>query len=163
MTRSETEMLLAYMEQFYTGGAEISEDMIIAWHDLFREYPAETVFTAGKEAVRSWQGSKIPPPGKVMQFIKTDDAPVELWNEAMKLIRKGTVLTKEQFDEAPEEVRTYFGSIQSVREVALMDLGQLGNEKARFLKAVPVLSQRIEARKKALPTQNIFAEIEHKA
>ena len=150
MTREETEMLLAYMEQFYSGTDEITTDTITAWHNLFRDDPASLVYAAGKKAVRSWRGSKIPPPGEVARHLDTSDTPAELWHEAMKLIRKGTVLTQEQFDQAPDEIKAYFGSVSGVRDIALMDLDQVGNEKARFLKAIPAIQQRLASRSEKL-------------
>ena len=42
---------------------------------------------------------------------KNNTTPIEAWNEAYRLITRGTVVTQEEFDEEPEEISKFFGSI----------------------------------------------------
>ena len=156
MNREETMKVLAYLREMYPHGKPITKNTIAAWQDTFSEFPYEVIWAAAKRVVQTWDGYVMPPPAAIFKVLKEmnpqEDTAIELWRIAEKAIKRGTVITQSEFDALPEAVRIYFGGISAIRDLALLDMGEIPNERARFIKQMPTIMERIETQH-ALPEQ----------
>ena len=153
MNLHETAKMLTTLREFYPQGQPITETTVKAWHLVFDDIDFQIAMSVIPEVVKEWDGYTMPPPAAIIKKIKSasaGDTDIELWNEADKLISKGTVLTREEFEQASPIIQSYFGSVNRIRELALMDAGQTANERARFLRQVPKIREKVETRR-ALP------------
>lgn len=149
MTLKETGQIMAYLRELYPNGSAPTRTTVNAWHDLLQPYPYEIAWEAAKAVASTWDGYTMPPPAAIISKIKMatgeQDADIALWRIAEKAIRRGTAFTQSEFDQLPEPVRQYFGGVSAIRDLALLDASQLPNERARFLKQMPILKERAEA------------------
>lgn len=155
MNLHETAKMLTTLREFYPQGQPITETTVKAWHLVFDDIDFQVAMSVIPEVVKEWDGYTMPPPAAIIKKIKSasaGDTAIELWNEADKLISRGTILTIEEFEQADPTIKTYFGSVSRIRELALMDAAQTANERARFLKQAPQIREKIETRK-ALPAE----------
>ena len=84
---------------------------------------------------------------------KKDDAltPIEYWNEAFAMIKKGTYMTEEEFGKHSDIVKKFFGNVAQVKELAMTDYNTVSTvTKGQFLKQVEILQKR-EKEDKLLP------------
>lgn len=149
MNRKEVAQILATLKTFFPNGEPVTGDTIDAWEWIIGEYDYHVFWECMKQVVDEWDGYTMPPPAAIIKKIRTaqDDNYIELWNIAEKMIRKGTILTVGEFGDAPEEIQTWFGDVSRIRELALMPPEQTANERARFLKGVPAIKEKIQTRK----------------
>lgn len=70
--------------------------------------------------------------------------PIEYWNEAFKMITKGTYMTQEEFEKYSPVVKKFFGNnVAQVKELAMTDITTISTvTKGQFLKQIEVLQQR---------------------
>lgn len=81
----------------------------------------------------------------------TQKTAIEAWNEALYMISNGLYMTEEQFNQHSPEVRKFFGSVNQVRQLAMLDSNTINSvTKGQFLKQYDVLVQR-EKEEKMLP------------
>lgn len=157
MNKSETAKVVAYLHEAYPNGKEITDLTIEVWYDILKDYEFKVVQAAMRELVNEWDGYTMPPPAALIKKIRgaeKDNVDIDLWNEAEKLISKGTILTAEEFRQASPEIQRYFGSVSRIRDLALMPAEETANERARFLKQVPSIRENIRLRK-SLPAEVI--------
>lgn len=149
MTKQETAKVIAYLREMYPQGASPSQATVNAWADLFSDTPFEVVWAAAKEVCRTWEGYTMPPPAALFRVINQVDGKtvIEKWRVVEKLIKRGTRLTQSEFDEQGEDIKAYFGGVSAIRDLALLNQDELPNERARFLKAMPQIRERIETQK----------------
>lgn len=140
--------VLALLREAYPQGAEITEITVNVWADLFSDMPYEIAWEAAKEVCRTWQGYTMPPPAELFKVIRNADdrtrTLMEKWRKVEKLIKRGSVLTQEEFDEQDEDIKAYFGGVSAIRDLALLDMDEIPNERARFLKHMPAVQERLE-------------------
>ena len=154
MNKAETAKVVAYLHEAYPNGKEVTDLTIEVWYDILKDYEFKVIQAAMRELINEWDGYTMPPPGAIIKKIKgaeKDNVDIDLWNEAEKLIGKGSVLTSEEFREASAEVQRYFGSVARIRELAMMPPEETANERARFLKQVPKIRENIKLRKSLPP------------
>ena len=149
MNRQETMQVLALLREAYPQGAEITEMTVNVWADLFSDTPYEVTWEAAKEVCRTWEGYTMPPPAELFKVIRNADSRtrtlMEKWRKVEKLIKRGTRLTQEEFDKQDEDIKAYFGGVSAIRDLALLNMDEIPNERARFLKHMPAVQERIEA------------------
>ena len=153
MTKNELLKIITYLREAFPNGSEITENTVNVWFDLLGEYDYRLAWECMRQVARNWDGYTMPPPSAIIKRINSASAgnsDIEIWNEADKLISRGTVLTREEFEAASPIIQSYFGSVNRIRELALMDAGQTANERARFLRQVPKIREKVETRS-ALP------------
>lgn len=141
--------ILTYLREAFPSGAKITEQTVNVWHDLLEPYEYQTAWLCMKEVAKEWEGYTMPPPAAIIKKLKqasASDRHIDLWNEAEKLISKGTILTAEEFRNASKEVQRYFGNVSRIRELALMPPEQTANERARFLKQIPEICEHYRLR-----------------
>lgn len=155
MTKQETVKILAYLREVYPQGKDVTRNTINVWHDLLVGYPYEVAFEAAKNTARTWEGYTMPPPSEVIRQIEIllpeDTTKIELWRIAERQIKRGTVITQEEFDELPAPIKRYFGGISAIKDLGLLGVEQLPNERARFLNQIDGIIERDKARKNLPP------------
>ena len=92
----------------------------------------------------------MPPPSEIIRqaemLMPEDTTAIDLWRIAERQIKRGTVITQEDFDRLPAPVRRYFGGPSAIRDLALLDMEQLPNERARFLRQIGGIVEQDKAR-----------------
>lgn len=83
---------------------------------------------------------------------KKQDDSTELWNEAFKMICKGSYMTEEEFNEHSDLVKKFFVNVAQVKALAQTDL-QIVNTvtKGQFFKQIEVIRER-EHQDKLMPS-----------
>lgn len=83
--------------------------------------------------------------------VKRKNDSMELWNEAFKMITKGTYMTQEEFDTHSPIVKKFFGDVAQVKALAQTDMQTISTvTKGQFLKQIEVLKDR-EYKQSLLP------------
>lgn len=156
MNRIETLEVLAYLRELFPNGKPITDLTVTVWRDIFSDVPADVVKLAAKKTAMTYRGYTMPAPAELFEFIPKEDdgTEIELWRIAERWIRRGTIMSKDDFDSLPEEIRIYFGGVSAFRDLALLEAEQIPNERARFLRSVPAIKKRIQ-NAEALPG-NLF-------
>lgn len=145
MNKNDTKKIMAYLREAFPNGKPGTELTVMVWHDLLKDYDVEIVEEAARNVVRTWDGYTMPPPayliGEIKRLMPEDETAIELWRIAEKAIKRGSVLTEEEFAALPSPVRRYFGGRSAIRDLALLDADQLPNERARFLKHIEIIKK----------------------
>lgn len=78
---------------------------------------------------------------------------IEAWNEAHKMISNGIYMTEEEFERASPEVKSFFGNVRQVKELAMADSETVNSvTKGQFLKQYEIIVER-EQERKMLPKE----------
>lgn len=119
------------------------------WFECLEDLDFNLVLAAVKKNIIS---SSYPPTihdirTSALELITPQDnkkTPIEYWNEAFKMITKGTYMTQEEFDKHSEVVKKFFGNnVAQVKELAMTDITTISTvTKGQFLKQIEVLQQR---------------------
>lgn len=163
MNREETTQILIilasnykfYNEQMSEKGK--SDILVKTWQSCFNDIPYEVVANAVKKTMLT---SQFPPTiaevrKQAIEMINpsTQKTAIEAWNEAIKMISNGIYMTQEQFETHSPEVKKFFGSVNQVKQLAMVDSETINTvTKGQFLKQYEVIVQR-EKEQKLLPTQ----------
>ena len=146
MNKTETAKIVAYLRELYPNGAKVTSDTVSAWHTVIGEYDFQLAWECAIMLAKEWEGFTMPPPAvlvrKIRSVLPADKTAIELWREAERLIRRGVVLTEEEFNAASEPVKLYFGGRSAIRDLALLSVSELPNERARFLRNVGPIIER---------------------
>ena len=155
MTLHETAEMLTVLREYFPQGQPITANTVKAWQMVFKDQDYQTVMSVIPIVVSETESYTMPPPAVILKKLKqasVSDRHIDLWNEAEKLISKGTILTAEEFRNASKEVQRYFGNVSRIRELALMPPEQTANERARFLKQIPEICEHYRLRE-SLPQE----------
>ena len=68
---------------------------------------------------------------------------------AYRAMTQASTYTRETFAELPDELQTFFGSINQLREYGLQDKAKMEFVKASFMKELPNIDLRIMAKKES--------------
>lgn len=152
MTKIELGQIMAALREVYTAGSDPSPTLIEIWWAMFQGYDKEVVQKAAVEYMSTSHVTKqFPAPGDILEEVRSitgeREAEIELWRAAEKAIRRGSVMTQEDFEALPEEVQTYYGGVSAFRDLGMLPADQLQYEQARFLKQVPQIRKRVEGQK----------------
>lgn len=141
---------MTYLRELYPQGKDVTVHTVSAWHDLLADYPYEVAFEAAKNVARTWKYLTLPLPAAVIEQIDNilpeDDTPIELWRIAERQLKRATIMTQEDFESLPVPVQRYYGGVSGMRDIALLDIGELPNERARFLKHIVRIMEQEKAR-----------------
>ena len=69
-------------------------------------------------------------------------------------------MKRNEFESLPEEIKLYFGGVSAFRDLALLEAEYLPNERARFIKAMPGIRQRVREREALPESLRLFLESE---
>lgn len=150
MTKDETIRILAYLREIYPNGKQVTDMTVTVWHDLLQEYRYEVVQAVTKQVAKEYTGYTMPPPAEIIKRINLikgkGNTAIEYWRQAEQAIRRGAILTEEEFKQLPTPVQKYFGGRSAIRDIAILDQSELPNERARFLNNIKIIITREESR-----------------
>lgn len=149
MNKTEMAKILRIMQEHYRA-ENITEKTILAWHPLFEDYSYQETEMALKMMGAEREFTSFPAPASLIKYInmirgKSD--PNQLWEQAHKAMGKASTFTNETFNELPEELKIFFGSITQLKEYGLQDIDKIGFVKTAFMKELPIIESRIMAKK----------------
>ena len=72
MTREETARIMAYLRELYPNGKKITEQTVIVWHDVLKDYEFEVIKEAAREAAKTYEGYTMPPPAVIIRHIRKE-------------------------------------------------------------------------------------------
>lgn len=161
MNKQETTQIIILLAGNYETIANKSEKqkqmMLNTWYECLNDLDYNLVLQAVKKTIIS---SPYPPTihdirknaAEITNPISKKTA-IEAWNEAYKMICRGTYMTQEEFDKASPEVKRFFGDVRQVSELAKSDIDVVNTvTKGQFLKQYDALVQR-DKEQMMLPTQ----------
>lgn len=154
MNRKETTQLIALLASNYRSIEERTKDkdkanlMIETWFSCLQDLDVNLCMIAAKKAIMS---SSFPPTihdirqaaTEIVTPAEENKTAIELWNEALKMIRKGSYMTDTEFEKHSPVVKKFFGSVAQLRELAATDMNTIATvTKGQFLKQIEVLQTR---------------------
>lgn len=149
MDREETKKLLkilstAYPKYFSGMSKEGKLDQIELYEAMFGQYPADIVVYALYDYIKH---NEYPPSiaglQKHIDRLNPDNDVQALWIELSKACRKGTRLTRDDFENLPEPIRKWAGDVAQIRELALMSSETFNTViRGQFTKAMKDISER---------------------
>ena len=159
MNRVETIQVLTLLSGNYNSIAEkdkTQKDLMIAtWLECLGDLDYRLVLQAVKKSI-----IHSPYPPTIHEVRKnaieisnptTKKTAIEAWNEAVQMISNGLYMTQEQFEKYSPEVRRFFGSVNQVKQLAMLDSDTINSvTKGQFLKQYDVLVQK-DREEKMLP------------
>lgn len=153
MVRQEVIQVLTLLAGNYESFAKRAEtdeqvEMLVStWLECLGDLDYKVVLQAVKKSIIS---SPYPPTihdirknaVQIMNPIQQKTA-IEAWNEALNMISGGLYMTQEQFNKYSPEVRKFFGSVNQVKQLAMLDSDTINSvTKGQFLKQYDVLVER---------------------
>lgn len=159
MNRQETIQVITLLAGNYNSIAEKDKTqkqlMINTWLECLGDLDYRLVLESVKKTMIT---SPYPPTiadirKNAIEMIKptTSKTAIEAWNEAYKMICKGTYMEEEEFEKASPEVKKFFGNVRQVRELAQTNTDVVNSvTKGQFLKQYEVIVNR-EKEQKLLP------------
>lgn len=158
MKKTETIQVLTLLASNYKSideklsDPEKSKLFIEVWHECLGDLDYKLCMFAVKKAIMS---SSYPPTihdirlaaTNIIKHQEEDKTAVEYWDEAFRMIKKGTYMTTDEFEKHSYPVKKFFGSVSQVKELAKTDLDTVVTvTKGQFLKQI----EFIQAREKEL-------------
>lgn len=159
MNRTEMVQIITLLAGNYETIANKSQQqkelMLNTWYECLGDLDYKLVLQAVKKTIIE---SPYPPTihevrKKAIEFVNptTQKTGIEAWNEAIKMISNGLYMTEEQFNNYSSEVKRFFGSVNQVRQLAMVDVETINTvTKGQFLKQYDILVQR-DKEEKLLP------------
>lgn len=159
MNKTETIQIITLLAGNYDSIANKDKTqkqlMVATWQECLGDLDYKLVLQAVKKTIIN---SPYPPTihevrKNAIELINptTKKTAIEAWNEALNMISGGIYMTAEQFEQYSPEVRRFFGSVNQVRQLAMLDRDTINSvTKGQFLKQYDVLIQR-EKEEKMLP------------
>lgn len=154
MNRKETIQLLTLMASNYRSIDEKLKDeekakiLIKTWYECLADLNPNLCMLAAKKAIMS---SSYPPTihdlrvaaMEITRPQSQDATPIEYWDEALGMIKKGSYMTTEEFEKHSPVVKKFFGCVAQLRELAATDMDTIATvTKGQFLKQVNTLQER---------------------
>lgn len=159
MSRTEMVQIITLLAGNYETIANKSQEqkelMLNTWYECLGDLDYKLVLQAVKKTIIE---SPYPPTihevrKNAIEFVNptTQKTGIEAWNEAIKMISNGLYMTEEQFNNYSPEVKRFFGSVNQVRQLAMVDMETINTvTKGQFLKQYDILVQR-DKEEKLLP------------
>ena len=159
MNKQETVQVITLLAGNYdviANKSDIQKELMLnTWYECLNDLDYKLVLQAVKKTIME---SPYPPTIDIirknaieMVNPTTKVTAIEAWNEAIKMISKGSILTQEEFEAASPMVQKFFGCIGQVRELAKTDADTVNTvTKGQFLKQYEVLVKR-EKEQKLIP------------
>ena len=161
MKKTELVQILTILSSNYQSIAKMLEDetkskiVYQSWYSCIGDLDYKLVLAAVQKVMIT---SQFPPTIHEIRKAalgitetKSNDDSMELWNEAFKMITRGTYMTQEEFDSHSSIVKKFFGDVAQVQALAQTDLQTVSTvTKGQFLKQIEVLKDR-EYKQSLLP------------
>lgn len=151
MKKSEMVQIITLLAGNYEDIANKSqtqrEMMLNTWQECLGDLDYNLVLRAVKKTIIE---SPYPPTihevrKNAIELINptTKKTGIEAWNEAIGMISNGLYMTEEQFNNYSPEVKRFFGSVNQVKQLAMVDMETINTvTKGQFLKQYDILIQR---------------------
>jgi hypothetical protein len=154
MTKKETIELLSLLASNYKNIDDKLKDrnkaelLFGTWYECLSDLDVNLCMIAAKKAIMS---SSFPPTihdirqaaTEIVTPMEENKTAIEYWNEAYKMIKKGSYMTEEEFEKHSPTVKKFFGCVAQLRELALTDMDTIATvTKGQFLKQIEVLQTR---------------------
>lgn len=161
MKKSEMVQIITLLAGNYETIANKSQQqkelMLNTWYECLGDLDYNIVLQAVKKTIIE---SPYPPTihevrKNAIELINptTKKTGIEAWNEAIGMISNGLYMTEEQFNNYSPEVKRFFGSVNQVKQLAMVDMETINTvTKGQFLKQYEVIVNR-EKEQKLLPQQ----------
>lgn len=155
MTKVETGKVLFFLKALYpTQFSKYSDrdmqGMVDAWFVMLKDYNFADAMEGAKSFAATDRSGFCPSVGQVIDKIVVTN-PIkaltaeEMWAKVYKaIISLRWENPQYDFDRLPEEARKIVGSAAELKRMAYCDENQLGNEKARFIRAYNDLMNRVK-------------------
>lgn len=159
MKRSETIQIIALLAGNYESIANKTNSqkqlMVNTWQECLGDLEYNLILQAVKKTIIE---SPYPPTiheirKNAIELINptTKKTGIEAWNEAIGMISNGLYMTEEQFNNHSPEVKRFFGSVNQIKQLAMVDMETINTvTKGQFLKQYDILLQR-DREEKILP------------
>lgn len=153
MKKTETIQVLTLLASNYKSideklsDSEKSKLFIEVWHECLADLDYKMCLFAVKKAIMS---SSYPPTihdirksANSIVSSKESDLAIDYWNEAYKMIKRGSYMSEDEFNKHSDAVKKFFGSVSQVKELALTDLDTISTvTKGQFLKQIEFIQAR---------------------
>lgn len=151
MKKSEMVQIITLLAGNYEDIANKSqtqrEMMLNTWQECLGDLDYNLVLRAVKKTIIE---SPYPPTihevrKNAIELINptTKKTGIEAWNEVIGMISNGLYMTEEQFNNHSPEVKRFFGSVNQVKQLAMVDMETINTvTKGQFLKQYDILIQR---------------------
>lgn len=160
MTEKETVKIITFLANNYTEiknrTKEEKQTMIKVWHECLKDLDYEIVLEAIKKTIM--KSKFIPTIAEIREYATEiinpteQQAPVELWNRAWKLIGRASRVTDEEFSQEPIEIQRFFGSIYMLRDYGMQEDLNIDVLRSNFISQCNLI-QANEKEKKLIPTE----------
>ena len=159
MNKQETIQIITLLAGNYSNISEKTKEqkqmMLNTWHECLKDLDYNIVLEAVKKSIidRPYPPTIHDIRKNAIEMINptTKTTAIEAWNEALTMISNGLYMTVEQFNAHTPEVKKFFGSVNQVRQLAMLDSDTVNSvTKGQFLKQYDVLIER-EREEKLLP------------
>ena len=159
MNKAETVQVITLLAGNYDSVAKKDATqkqlMINTWQECLGDLDYNLVLQAVKKTIIN---SPYPPTiheirKNAIEMINptTKVSAIEAWNEAYRMICNGLYMAEEQFNMASPTVKKFFGSVNQVKQLAMVDMETINTvTKGQFLKQYDILVQR-DKEEKLLP------------
>jgi len=159
MNKTETIQIVTLLAGNYDSIAnkdKVQKQLMVAtWQECLGDLEYDLVLQAVKKTIIE---SPYPPTiheirKNAIEIINPDKrrTAIEAWDEALKMISRGLYMTEEEFDKHSPEVKKFFGSVNQVRQQAVVDIDTINTvTKGQFLKQYEFLIER-DKKEKLLP------------
>lgn len=167
MTQQETAKLIAKMKAFFPASfakktVEETKKDIASWYPLYKDFPAEVVFSALDEYAMTHDTAFAPAPGQlyavILKHTKNDSELLDkydAWELVEKAIHNGIDDSKKEYDKLPPAVQRAVGSSSHIREWGMMDVDKMSWIKNDFLSRYQEIYEAEEERLR-LPSTTVM-------
>lgn len=160
MNKMETAQVITLLAGNYNNIAEKTKEqkqlMINTWYECLNDLDYSLVLQAVKKTILQ---SPFPPTihdvrKNAIEMVNPTNirTPIEAWEEAYKMICKGTYMTQEEFEKHSPEVKRFFGSTTQLKAYATNVNFNMDVVRSNFLKQYEQITER-QKQQKLIPEQ----------
>lgn len=149
MTKEETLKIITFLAGNYENIAnktiEQKKIMLETWYECLGDLDYKVVAEAVKKTIT--ETKYTPTIAEIRQNAIEMITPqrktgIEAWDDAYKIICRGTTVTQEEFDNLDPNLKKFFGSVSQIRGYATSTDINMDVVRSNFLKSYEVLEQR---------------------
>lgn len=168
MTEKEIGILLTKMHTYFPAGnskrtAKEARNELVAWYELFRDFPAEALNAALNEYTMTNDTPFAPSPGQLHAIINknvvTPNLPMDkfsAWDTVVEVMQSSDMHYEPQkaFDSLPETIQKAVGNARTLRQWSLMNVDRLEFIKTNFYSRYQEIAEA-EGDKLKLPSSTL--------
>ena len=160
MNKQETAQIIALIAGNYQNIAEKTKEqkqtMLHTWYECLNDLDYNAVLSATKKCI-----IQSPYPPTIYDIRKNTTelmeksnkrTSIEAWQEAYKMICKGTYMTKEDFEKYNDDVKRFFGSVENLRSYSTNENFNIDVVRSNFINQYDKICKNIQEQK-MMPTK----------